>query len=615
MNVHQISKISDYIRYLQKNPNELDILFNELLIGVTNFFRDPEVWEKMKKTILPDLIRTLPKNYTLRAWIAGCSTGEEAYSLAIIFKEVCETINNDQNVSLQIFASDIDSNAIEKARTGFFNYNISADVSPGRIKKYFKKEGSGFRINTTIREMIVFAPHDIIKDPPFTKLDLLFCRNLLIYLELELQKKLMRLFHYSLKEDGVMLLGNAESENAPKGMFTHIDQKLKFYKRTSINTNMNLLDFPSSNTDTKKNKRSNIILNKTIDTLQVLTDQIVLQRFAPASVLINSDGDILYITGRTGKYIEPSAGRANWNIYAMAREGLKYELPSAIRKVKQNYDPIKLHNLKVETNGKSQYVDVTIQQIEKPETIKGMIIIVFSDVVELPKAISNKTKSSNKDISSPEKELAFKLQHANEELHNTREEMQIAQEELKSANEELQTINEELQSTNEELTSSKEEMQSLNEELQTVNAELQSKVNDFTVANNDLKNLLNSTDIATLFLDNDLNICRFTEQLTKLFKLRPGDIGRPFTDMVSNLDYPDMSNDAKEVLRTLVYKETPVATDDNRWFKVRIMPYRTIDDRIEGLVVTFIEMTELKSKEDQLNQAIALLRKHDLYKP
>jgi len=651
MNVHQIDKIANYVRFLQENPKELDILFKELLIGVTNFFRDTIVWEKLKEKVIPNLFNELPNGHILRAWITGCSTGEEAYSLAITFKEAFEKVKNEKNFTLQIFATDIDSDAIEKARKGFFSLNIVADVSPERISQFFTKEENGFRVNTAIREMVVFAPHNVVKDAPFTKLDLLLCRNLLIYMETELQKKLMNLFQYSLNGSGVMILGSAENENSENKQFTPIDAKLKIYKRSETSVNAAQLDFPSSFSYTKKQISNETKPEKVADSIQTLADQVLLQRFAPASVLINTEGDILYITGRTGKYLEPAAGKANWNIYAMSREGLSHELPGAIRKAKQNYEPVKLHNIKIGTNGGTQIVDVTFQLIDKPDAIKGTIMIVFNDVENLPKPTNRKFKKGSQGTTIHEQELELELQRANEELQSTREEMQTTQEELKSTNEEMQSTNEELQSTNEELTTSKEEMQSLNEELQTVNIELQSKITDFIVANNDMKNLLNSTDIATLFLDKELNIRRFTDQLTKLFKLRQIDIGRPFTDMVTDLQYPEISVDANEVLRTLVFKEIDVATHDHRWFTVRIMPYRTFDDHIDGLVITFIDITKAKKTEielaivnkderskrtsdlivadkevifqheektkleTELHRAIELLKKHNLYKP
>jgi len=612
MSIHQIDKIANYVRFLQENPKEIDILFKELLIGVTNFFRDPVVWEKLKEKILPDLFNELPNGYTLRAWVVGCSTGEEAYSLAMVFNEAYQKVKRDKNFTLQIFATDIDSDAIEIARKGIFNSNIIADVSPERISQFFTNDGSIYRINTAIREMVVFAPQNVIKDPPFTKLDILSCRNLLIYMEPELQKKLMNLFHYSLKTNGIMLLGSAENENSQNMKFTPIDSKLKLYKRASISASNDLLSFPSSFSHIKNTAPEDIKPIKVTENIQILADQLLLQNFAPASVLINQEGDILYITGHTGKYLEPAAGKANMNIYAMAREGLRNELPGAIRKTKQNYEPVKLRNIKIGGNGNTQIVDITLQFIEKPDAIKGTIMLVFSDVADLPKQTNKKLKSGEQSSTIDIQELELELQRTKEELQGTREEMQTTQEELKSTNEEMQSTNEELQSTNEELTTSKEEMQSLNEELQTVNAELQSKITDYMAANNDMKNLLNSTDIATLFLDKELNIRRFTDQLTKLFKLRQTDIGRPLTDMVTDLQYPEMTDHAREVLRTLVFKETSVSTRDQKWFTVRIMPYRTFDDRIDGLVITIIDITESKKLEAELNKTIGLLREHNL---
>lgn len=602
MNVHQIDKIAKYVRFLQENPTELDILFKELLIGVTNFFRDTLVWEKLKEKVLPDLFNKAPNGHVFRAWVAGCSTGEEAYSLAIVFKEAYEKVKQDKNFTLQIFATDIDSDAIERARTGFFSPNIAADVSPERLSHFYVKEDDGFRVNTAIREMVVFAPQNVIKDPPFTKMDLLLCRNLLIYMEPELQNKLMNLFHYALNAEGVLLLGIAENESSQKKLFLPIDAKLKFYKRSAATSNTELLDFPDAYKHPKEKAGESIKAVKVTDNIQTLAEQLLLQRFAPASVLINTEGDILYITGRTGKYLEPAAGKANMNIYAMAREGLQNELPGAIRKAKLSTEPVKLHKLNVGTNGGAQTVDVTFQLIEKPEAIKGTIMIVFADVDHAPRSRKRKPKAGDEKSSIREQELEKELQQANLELQNTREDMQTTQEELKSTNEEMQSTNEELQSTNEELTTSKEEMQSLNEELQTVNIELQSKIADYVAANNDMKNLLNSTDIATLFLDKDLNIRRFTEQTTKLFKLRQTDIGRPFTEIVNKLIYPEITQHAQEVLRTLVFKETEIATKDRQWFTIRIMPYRTIDDRIDGLVITFIDNTQQKMASNNLHE-------------
>jgi len=611
--IHQIDSIQTYVRFLQENPKELELLFKELLIGVTGFFRDTAVWEKLKEQVLPDLLKELPDGYMLRAWVPGCSTGEEAYSLAIVFKEVLEKVKKNKKHSIQIFATDLDNEAIDEARRGSFPKKIANEVSKERLAHFFTKEdGEGYRVNSKIREMVVFAPQNVIKDPPFTKLDILTCRNMLIYMEPELQKKLMTLFNYSLNPGGIMILGSAETLGSYNLGFTELDNKLKIYERSSTVKPPELIDFPSSFFHPKSMTTEKKLPQKVNENIQTLTDQILLQHYAPASVLVNKNGDIIYITGKTGKYLEPVAGKANWNIYAMAREGLSHELPGAFRKAMQNFDPVVLKNIKIKTNDGVFFLDVTVQRIERPDSIKELILVVFRDI---PAIVGNKEKPSGKKTRKPsmrQDELEMELKRSNEEIQSIREEMQTSQEELKSTNEELQSTNEELQSTNEELTTSKEEMQSLNEELQTVNVELQSKVSEFVRANDDMKNLLNSTEIATLFLDKDLNIRRFTDQVIKIFKLRNADIGRPFTDLASDLQYPEIETHALQVLKTLTPIEKAIETNNERWFSIRIMPYRTLDDRIDGLVITFSDITKSKKLEDELNAKIEILKEHNL---
>ncbi|MDP2338172.1 MAG: CheR family methyltransferase [Bacteroidota bacterium] len=601
--IHQIDKIQSYVRFLQENPKEVEILFKELLIGVTSFFRDAAVWEMLKEKILPQLLNELPDGYMVRAWVVACSTGEEAYSMAIVFKEALAKIEKRKNISLQIFATDLDRDAIEKARKGVFSKNIISDVSQERLSRFFTTDNEGYRVTSTIREMVVFAPQNAIKDPPFTRLDFLSCRNMLIYMEPELQRKLIALFNYTLNPHGIMLLGTAETLGNQSNGFQELDAKLKIFKRSETIKPHEIIDFPSSFYHNKTTTAESMTNPKVVENIQTLADQILLQRFTPASVMVNAKGDILYITGRTGKYLEPVAGKANWNIYAMAREGLRQELPGIFRKVMQDFEPVVIRNIKVVTEGGTQLVDLSVQQIGSPELIRGMIMVVFTDVPALAENEVQIGRTGKRASSRLQKELELELQRSYEDLQTTREEMQTSQEELKSTNEELQSTNEEMQSTNEELTTSKEEMQSLNEELQTVNAELQSKVNDYLRANDDMKNLLNSTEIATLFLDKELNIRRFTDQVTKIFKLRSTDVGRPFTDLGTDLQYPEIGSHALQVIRSLTSIETAITTNDGRWFTVRIMPYRTIDDHIDGLVLTFSDITIYKKLELELKNA------------
>jgi two-component system CheB/CheR fusion protein len=599
MGLHQIQKMAAYVRYLQENAQELDLLFKELLIGVTNFFRDPAAWEQLRTQAMPALLASRSPGRALRAWVPGCSTGEEAYSLAMLFKEAIEP-KSKGSFSLQIFATDLDRDAIDKARQGRFPHNIAADVSPERLSRFFTHDDHGYRVRKEIREMVIFAPQNLIMDPPFTRLDILTCRNLLIYLSPEVQKKLVPLFHYSLSPGGILFLGSAETIGGFADLFAPLGGKSRLFRRTEAVPRLEPVEFPSSFSAPLPGLAEVRQPPKPPASLQSLADQLVLQRYAPPTVLANDKGDIFYISGHTGKYLEPAAGKANWNIFAMAREGLRYELAGAFQQALRQPACVTLHGLKLGTNGGGQCVDASVQRLVEPGPLQGLVMIVFTDVASpvAPKAALTAAKTHAH--SARVVELEQELLRVRAEARTTHEEMQTSQEELRSTNEELQSTNEELQSTNEELTTSKEEMQSLNEELQTLNAELQSKVDELSRASNDMKNLLDSTNIATLFLDKELNVRRFTAPATKIIKLIPGDVGRPVTDLASDLSYPTLPDDVREVLRTLVPTERSVATRDGRWFTVRIMPYRTLDDRIDGVVITFADITPAKTLEARL---------------
>lgn len=596
MAVHQIADFDGYVRYLRGNPQEMDLLFKELLIGVTGFFRDPEVWEILRAEAIPSLLARHPYGGALRAWVPACSTGEEAYSLAIVFREVMEQLKPEARFTLQIYATDLDHDAVIRARRGCYPDNIAADVSPERLARNFlPEEGSGYRIGKAIREMVVFAPQNIISDPPFTKLDLISCRNLLIYFGAQVQKQLLPMFHYALNPGGLLLLGSAETIGNFGHLFSPINNKARLFRRLDRPLPVAELAFPGK-VPQMTAPASPPSPGSGEEDLGQLTDQLIQQNFSPAAVLVNADGDILYISGRTGKYLEPAAGKTNMNIHAMAREGLREALMGMVRKALKESHPVHLNGLRVGTDGGTQIVDVTVQAVERPAPLRGRVIVVFRDVPTPPAR-----RGTGKRIAAEtHRELEQELTQAREALQVTQEEMQTTVEELKSSNEELQSTNEELQSTNEELTTSKEELQSLNEELQTVNAELQSKVDDLTWVRNDMTNLLNSTEIATVFLDNEMRLRRFTTHATRLFKLIPGDVGRLLSDIVSDLDYPQLQDDADTVLRTLAFQEKVVTTQDGRWYRVRIMPYRTQENIIDGVVITFIDITQIKRLEAEL---------------
>jgi two-component system CheB/CheR fusion protein len=609
MGIHQITKMATYVRYLQENSQELDLLFKELLIGVTNFFRDPAVWKQLREQAIPTLLASRSPGQVLRAWVPGCSTGEEAYSLTMLLKEAVEEIKPKKPFTIQVFATDLDRDAIDKARQGVFPANIAADVSPERLRRFFDKDDHGYRVHKEIREMVIFAPQNLIMDPPFTNLDILSCRNLLIYLTAEVQKKLVPLFHYSLSPGGILLLGSAETIGDYTDLFALLSGKSRLFQRTESVLRQEQVVFPSSFNAVLPTGPEARPASKPPVSLQSLADQLVLQRYAPPAVLTNDKGDILYVSGRTGKYLEPAAGKANWNIFAMAREGLRYELADAFQKALRKKGSVALHGLKVGTNGGEQCVDVALQRLDEPGPLQGLVMIVFTDVLApvTAQVAGRPPKPHGRSLRLVE--LERELLEVRGEALASHEEMQTSQEELRSTNEELQSTNEELQSTNEELMTSKEEMQSLNEELQTVNTELQAKMDELSRASNDMKNLLDSTDIATLFLDKDLKIRRFTPQATNIIKLIPADAGRPITDLASELRYPELADDAREVLRKLTIAEKPIGARDGRWFTVRIMPYRAQDDRIDGVVITFADITAAKTLETKLRAKQAGLEK------
>jgi two-component system CheB/CheR fusion protein len=609
MGIHQIDKIATYVRFLQENPQELELLFKELLIGVTRFFRDPAAWEQLKAEVIPALLKDRAPSQRLRFWIPSCATGEEAYSLAVVFKEVVEQFKPARSHTLQIFATDLDRDAIEKARAGIFPASIAADVSPERLNRFFVPVDHSYQVAKSIRETVLFAPQNLVMDPPFTRLDLVSCRNLLIYLTPELQKKLLPLFHYSLNPGGVLFLGSAETIGEFTDLFAPLEGKTQLYRRLESGLRAEPVEFPASFTPARTRAPLPKVLKPTAN-LQSQAEQLLLQRYSPAAVLVNNKGDILFINGRTGKYLEPAAGKANLNLFAMAREGLSYELTDAFRKALRQPDAVIRKNVKVGTNGGVQAVDLTVQAVAEPEVLRGLVMIVFTDVATLPET---KGPAKAKGPSASRARMAAlerDLEQVRQELQTTREEMQTSQEEAKSANEELQSANEELQSANEELTTSAEEMQSMNEELQTLGTELQHKLDDLSRLNNDLKNLLDSTEITTLFLDTALRVRLFTAGSNLVFKLIPGDVGRPITDITSELAYPDLAGDAREVLRTLAVHEQPVAARDGRWFLVRIMPYRTLENMIDGVAITFTDITASKTLEGKLRATQAGLEEH-----
>jgi two-component system CheB/CheR fusion protein len=597
MNVHQIDNISTYVRYLQEHPVEAETLFKELLIGVTNFFRDKEAFEALKEKTLPQILKGKPNDYTIRAWVPGCSSGEEAYSIAILLRECTEQLK--QHVGIQIFATDIDRNAIETARAGIYPASILVDVSPDRLTRFFSSEDSMYIIKKDLREMMVFAAQDIIKDPPFTKLDLISCRNLLIYLDSDLQKKLLPLFHYSLKPDGILFLGPSETIGGFTDFFSPVDKKWKIFRREeAVSSAHVVVEFPVTPPLDKIHGAKEKKLYET--SVAPLAERTLLAHYTPPSVVIDKSGEILYFHGRTGKYLEPAPGEARLSIYKMAREGLKLELPSAIRRATAQKKEVTYKGLEVKGNGVTQMVNLTVRPMFEAKAPSDLMMVVFEDVTLAKKEESPPKKGiSKKKVDERIEELERELQYTKENLQTMIEELETSNEELKSTNEELQSTNEELQSTNEELETTKEEQQSMNEELTTVNTELQGRINELSEANNDLKNLIDAIEVPTIFLDNDLCIKRFTAHSTKIINLIQTDIGRPIGDIVSQLEDTNISEDAEAVLQDLVHRKREVKARDGSYFSMRVAPYRTTENVINGVVITFIDLTKEKELEER----------------
>jgi len=596
--VHGLGSLADYEDFLRHNPQELDLLFAEILIGVTGFFRDPAVWSELRESILPGFLAQRVNAGSLRAWVVGCSTGEEAYSLAMVLKEVWGELASGGHGKIQIFATDLSSDAIAAGRRGQYSETLIKDLAPERVARFFSGQGQDLRVDKSIREMVLFAQHDVILDPPFTNLDILICRNLLIYFSAALQRRLMPLFHYSLKPGGLLVLGGAETVGRSQALFSAVSPRSRIYRRSEAASNVALVDFPINRLQFSRSttQESNVSHpSSPIDNLQLLADQVLLKRFSPPAVLVNERGDIVYISGRTGRYLEPAAGKANWNIHVMARPGLRTQLAVALREALQEKKSVELNALRIEEDPKHM-VHITVDAIREPKALEGMAMIVFREATD-PAAGRSRRRAGSFDP-----EMADELERSREEIRALRQEMGASQEELQATNEELQSTNEELQSANEELTTSKEEAQSMNEELQTINGELQSKLDDLALAQSDMQNLLNSTNIATLFLDAELNVRRFTDKATHIFRLRDGDVGRPLSDLASLLMYPELHSDAKETLRTLVPCEKEVPTTEGGWFSVRIMPYRTLANAIQGAVITLVDVTAAKTLESSLRK-------------
>lgn len=623
MAVHQIATIDDYSTYLTQNPVEVDALFRDLLIGVTHFFRDADAFHELETQVIPKLFAGKPAGGIVRVWVPACSTGEEAYSIAILLFECAEALK--QGYKIQVFATDIDSQAIAIARAGSYPGSIATDISRERLARFFSAEHheNSFRVSKTIRDLVIFSEQDIVRDPPFSKLDLISCRNLLIYMSSDLQKKIIPLFHYALNANAFLFLGNSEGIGEFSELFSVLDRKSKLYqsKGTSsapLQAALGRITRPAAAADFFPQQPGEFTAFPAKLPLRELTEKALIQHLNPTAALVNDRGDIYYLHGRTGLYLEPAQGEiAVSNVLKMAREGLRRDMTMALHKAVGTKDIIRHAGVRVKTNGDFTVIDLTVKPVVAATTEVPLYIIIFekspspSPVQEPVAPGTEKPVISQDQIDADPYIQALKkeLQAKEEYLQTANEELETSNEELKSSNEEMQSINEELQSANEELETSKEELQSVNEELATVNMELQTKVVDLSRANNDLNNLLAGTGIGTVFVDHQLRIVRFTPAATQIINLIQSDIGRPVSHIVSNLaHYENLIEDTREVLDTLVSKELEVQTKTGAWYTLRIMPYRTLENVIEGAVMTFVNISEIKKTEETLRMSQERIR-------
>ncbi len=595
MHVHQLHTMAEYLQHLQRNPQELDVLFSEMLIGVTSFFRDPKVWQDLATQLVPGLL-TASRPGPLRAWVLGCSTGEEAYSLAMLLREAQDAANLPA-LTVQIYATDLNPAAITVARKGWYSAQALRDLTAARRERFFTAQDDGFVVHPEIRDWVMFAQHDVIVDPPFTQLDLLLCRNVLIYFNATLQRRLMPLFHFSLRAGGLLVLGSAETVGRAQNLFTTLVPRSRLFGRLAQATSPGAMLFPVHLRVPAHTPSQELPVSSTTSppgqNLQSLADQVLLQAFSPAAVLVNASGDIVYISGRTGQYLEPAAGKANWNLHVMLRPALRAPIGLALRQALQDHQAVVLHGLPLPAVRSGQ-LQVTVHPLQKPQALAGMAMVVFK---ELPTTPGQARPATTVDVGTN-----AELQNAQEEMQALRQDMQASKDQMLTLHESMKLSNEELQSANEELTTTKEEAQSMNEELQTINSELQTRLDDLALTQSDMQNLLNSTDIATLFLDNALNVRRYTEQAVPIFHLREADVGRPLSDLANTLGYPLLLDDVKETLRSLTPCTKSVTATDGRWFSVRIMPYRTLANMVNGAVLTFVDISSAKALEFRLRE-------------
>ena len=611
MVLNQVESLEDYVRFVKRNPKELDELYRDVLIHVTGFFRDPGAFDALRKEVFASLVKNRkPPDWPIRVWIPGCSTGEEAYSMAMALLEYMGP--NNANISaapnsraVQIFATDISEAALDRARAGVYQDSIVADISPARLKRFFMKVDKGYQILQSVREICIFAKQNIAKDPPFSALDLISCRNLLIYLGPELQKRVIPTMHYALRPGAYLMLGGAESLGVFGDYFTLIDKKFKIYQKKIAGARL-VTYF--TGVDYSLRRRGDLPSPKTPSTSLSIEKEVereLVNRFVPASIVVNSEMEIVQFRGKTGAYLEPATGQPTFSLSKMAREGLLIDLRTALHTAKKENVTVRKERVSIHSHEGPRLIDFEVIPIQAEATQERFYVVVFQDAPVLPAGKTASTtaaaKGAGKDLSAARQNerLTREIRQLRSQLQSLIEEHETTSEEFKTANEEVLSSNEELQSTNEELETAKEELQSSNEELTTVNEELQNRNLELSTANNDLLNVLENVNIPVVIVNNDVRIRRFTPAARKLLNLLPGDVGRYLGDIRPNMDFDNLGRLVRETIETTSSHEAEVRDNLGVWYMLRTRPYKTPENKVEGAVITFQDIHSLKSTVEE----------------
>ncbi|MBV8839347.1 MAG: PAS domain-containing protein [Alphaproteobacteria bacterium] len=596
MQVTRTDSLKDYYEAMRDNGDEAQALLGDLLISVTTFFRDPAAFEALAKQAMPASFEHKEANDTIRVWVSGCATGEEAYTVAILLLE--EAARRDLRPTIQVFGSDLDARALASAREGRFPAAIEADVSEERLRRFFTREGDHYRVRQELRDIVLFSVHDLLKDPPFSRVDLISCRNVLIYLDRDLQEQVCSTFHYALNPGGYLLLGSSETADNPAGLFRMIDRGARLYQSTTpVGEKPRLLPRLLGPVRMREQVMQ---LARAVSPTAALNEAVMhrraIEKVAPPSILVDQTHRVLHLSDSAGRFIAPSGGPISGDVVDLIRTELRFELRSALhRAFEQKLATLSLP-IMVQFNGSPHRVHIQVKPVLEGDGEVQRALVMFVEGEAMDEARGAPDQVNDETV----RRLTQELELTQSRLRTVREESDAANEELRAANEELQSINEEYRSTSEELETSKEELQSINEELQTVNNELKLKLEAISRAHSDLQNLMAATDIGTLFLDSGLRIKRFTERVTDLFSLTPLDEGRPITDFAHQLEYDELIKDARAVLADLAPVRREIRSRADRWYEVRLRPYRTVDDKIDGVVITFVDISERRQVEQQL---------------